>query len=745
MSCSRPRKQARLCEDLQRQANLTAALPKEGVSKDCKRRFRDAWKESHSWLRYEEVKNTMYCLLCREAYFGQEKCVPFVEGTTNFKLSVIQKHEKTSAHQKLLNKTEIERKEVAQSAKGKKGTTKEESRSRLALLFKTVYQIQVSKLSFSQFPVLISQQIQNGVPLKGRYTNHHHVVPGFSKYIAMSMVNDIIADIHQAAHFGIILDDVSEVTGIKQDSVYITYLKGCRKVTKHLGLVSNASGVGIALSLVEMLAKYGLPFPFEKLLCLTTDGREVHQARSEGLESALECEAPALFTLHCLAHKLESLVRLTLSEHQEVHHCCNLLHKLFCFLRDLRKKTSQCDNISALLTIIDIDEVACLSNLKWLALNTSMLCTVTEKWSTIVVFLVETFENLDRKLRLESSEIIAALKSSTFVAYLHFLKVVFCRLHELQTRISDSHSLPSYLVCGELTNASAVLPDQVILTPELIRVLQELQGKSGFFQGVAVTADFDLESFQSDAEELCRKISYQLGCMGNQTSSAISKFAFLDPRNWPMESESHLAIYGIQAIKDLSLKMQGVLQHVCSTDTIQEWSSFKMFVRRSLATSLRQDFVRLAAVMVSRFSRLYPSICTMLTAAALLSPSCEVASKGFNELCQIKASRKNMLTDDTLWQTMVINVNGVPLEDWDPEPVVEFWLKTSLRRPNHRNKETNENGRCQQGQQQTLSFPNTGYSVGDDSKVQLTDCQFLLISGELCADKLLCDQNGAAL
>ncbi|XP_064472107.1 zinc finger protein 862-like [Ornithodoros turicata] len=714
MSCSRPKKQARLSTDL---PHLCAAeVPKGGTSKDCKRRFRDAWKEAHTWLRYEEVKDTMYCQVCREAYFGQEKCVPFVEGTTNFKLSVIQKHEKTSAHQRLLNKSESERQDVAQSTKTKKKETERESRSRLALLFKTVYQIQVSKLSFSQFPVLISQQIQNGVPLKGRYTNHHHVVPGFSKYIAMSMINDIIADVHQVEHFGIVLDDVSEVTGAKQDAVYITYLKDCRKITKHLGLISNTSGVGIVVSLVEMLAKYGLPFPFEKLLSLTTDGRDVHQATNEGLESALQSEAPVLFSLHCLAHKLESLVRLALREHREVQQCCNLLHRLFSFLRELRKKTAQCDDISVLLTIVDIDEIAYLPNLKWFALNTNVLCTVVEKWSTIVVFLVETFESIDRKLRLEASEIIAALKSSTFLAYLHLLKDVFCRLQELQSRISNSNALPSYLVCGELTSASSTLLDQVLLGPHLIHVMQELQEKSGFFQGISVSTDFDIESFQSDAEELCHKISYHLSLLGSETSTT-SKFAFLDPQNWPVDSRSLLAVYGIQSVRDLSLEMDSVLHQKYSTDAVQEWCSFKSFVINSLAPSLRRDFVKFSAAVVSRFSRLYPSICTMLTAAALLSPSCEVARRGFDELCQIKASRKNMLTDDTLWQTMVININGVPLEDWDPDPVVDFWLKTSLRRPNHRTKEAGENRSCVQGQQPPLlDSSGLGFSVVDGNE-----------------------------
>lgn len=90
----------------------------------------------------------MHCVLCREAYFGQEKCVPFVEGTNNFKISVIQKHEKTSAHQSLVNKTEAERKAAVKAGKCKKKSFEErESRPRFEHLFRTVYKIQKKKLA----------------------------------------------------------------------------------------------------------------------------------------------------------------------------------------------------------------------------------------------------------------------------------------------------------------------------------------------------------------------------------------------------------------------------------------------------------------------------------------------------------------------------------------------------------------------------------------------------------------------
>lgn len=667
----------------------------------------------------------MHCVLCREAYFGQEKCVPFVEGTNNFKISVIQKHEKTSAHQSLVNKTEAERKAAVKAGKCKKKSFEErESRPRFEHLFRTVYKIQKEKLSFSQFPILINQQIQNGVPLEGRYTNHHHVVPDFSRYIAMSMINDLVADIHQSRHFGIILDDVSHLVGASRDAVFITYLKDCHRQTKYLGLVDNDTGVGIAFSLVEMLAKLGLPSPFEKLLCLTTDGQPVHRtSEQEGLCKALEKEAPVLLSMHCLVHKMEHSVKPILFEHPPVKRCVDILYKLFCFLRDLQKKTGQTMHIWT--PVSAIDHVTYSSNPKWLVFNLKFLLAILEKWGSVTVFLTDTYHNLDRKMRLEAAEILTNLKNSTFLAYLHLLKEVFQVLQNFREKVTDT-PLACYMVLQELRNTAATILDQILIGSSLSPVIQELEEMTGFFHGMPVTQDFNPQSFKVGAKELCHSVSLQISAMANESSTSLCKFSVLDPKNWPLDSEILLGAYGIDTIKELFIEMQLLLPQMCLANVIQEWCSYKSFVKTSLSKSIGAGFDNFAAIVVSRYSDLYPSICTFLTAATLLSPSCWVTQQGFQELCLIKESRKNVLTDDTLWQTMVINVNGAPLEQWDPEPVVDLWLKTRFRRPNNRTKATPEG----------TNLTARGHINSDGSGCAFHNYQLLVITGELCDEPM---------
>ena len=284
------------------------------------RKFVETWKVGRPWLSYNADSNTMQCTYCKKyedeiltntkmRQFTKETSM--IDGSANFRKSVITDHEVSKYHMKATDLHDAERQQVSatvgQSAAGKALIQlKEKERNHLRLKFRNVHALCKHNRPLSDYSWMTDLDEAKGYEVGSTYRNNQ-AGSVFMDYIADIEQENVVKTIKDSNFFSITMDGSTDIGTVEQEILYVrTVLKG-EITSKFLKIdePESTSSQNLYNVVKATIHDLGLIASMGKLVGFGCDGASNMLGCKKGLAKLLKDDYPSTVVIHCLAHRLE--------------------------------------------------------------------------------------------------------------------------------------------------------------------------------------------------------------------------------------------------------------------------------------------------------------------------------------------------------------------------------------------------------------------------------------------------------
>ena len=308
------------------------------------RSFNHAWTKQFQWLLYSQGTNKMHCRPCRILYgpysiktsnltnkFHKYAEGSLVQGTSNFKRSVLVKHETSLGH------TDAIQKEKSSQGDSKSGATwclkqlNSKDFERMSVLFRNAHAIALKCRPFRDFTWMCELDRKKGVTTGDTYINDKQCRE-FINYIADVERQKILQQLSQAKFLSLLSDGSTDVGVIENEAVYARIcINGEVKIFfLNIIAVPRANAEGIFNAIMKSLNKFDEELK-HKIIGFTCDGASVNVGQIAGVITFFHSLYAAILLVHCLSHRLELSFKQAVKGVKLYEKINSLLSELFKF------------------------------------------------------------------------------------------------------------------------------------------------------------------------------------------------------------------------------------------------------------------------------------------------------------------------------------------------------------------------------------------------------------------------------
>jgi hypothetical protein len=313
--------------------------------------FQPGWKVGCDWIDFDNTN--MKCSTCKKYWNDKrdrikDSYIVWIEGTQNFKLDTIKKHELSKMHleaQKAkTNMANIKKSEAGQALRSLNMV----QTLALNIRFRNAHALAKHGLSFKNYTWMCQLDKAKGLEIGHTYDNDK-AARNFLHHIAKVETQKTSDCLQEAFHFSFTIDGATDISGEEQESVYVHWcFKGVRR-SRFVAFVTptTTTSADIYAAVAEAINTLSVNGEgnsvLKKVVGLTTDGASNMTGHVKGVAALLKADYPEVTTIHCLAHRVELAVKdhIKKANNKLYDRAMTLLIGLFYFYKKSFKQTKQ--------------------------------------------------------------------------------------------------------------------------------------------------------------------------------------------------------------------------------------------------------------------------------------------------------------------------------------------------------------------------------------------------------------------
>ncbi|XP_056091376.1 E3 SUMO-protein ligase KIAA1586-like [Rhinichthys klamathensis goyatoka] len=635
-------------------ATLSRDLPAGWTAKQV-----GEWKDRNPWLDIKAGK--LGCLVCRKAktlllsekgpglHLAEEWINGDVTSSEAKRLrKKIYKHRDSQAHARSVDIAQMKEKDTLphffidiQSDLLKKTTVS----------FRTAYTVAKERLSYKKLNPLMTMQELNGAEV-GNIHKSDHACAEIISHIAKEMRRKFVCNVKEKDSRVSITIDESTIHGSPYLIIYVRCdVSGKGDVDNvFLDLVELTNGVdaeSIYNSMMASLHKARMDDDFLKthLISIATDGAAVLTGKASGLVVRLKERFPNVQSVHCLAHRLELAVKDALKEVAGTNQFEFFISKLYSLYNQSTRNARLLREAAAELNV-EILKIGQIFTIRWVASSFKTVKAVWKDFPALALHFKTASEDTSRNdlERQKYKGLLKHLVNSGFVEDLAVMKDILRELQSLSLKLQkrEMSLVDSSLAIQQTINVLAAMKTT---GGGKSTKKAEKSVSSGLFKGVELNEGRAKINRSRFHESVIASLTKRL-----PESNLVLMLKALDKRFWPGEQED-LILHGEPEVHSLAKALGEPTR-----EAVEQFRDWKL-----QGTAPGKTLERLCIA-----SRTY-------------LPTSAECERGFSAVNNTSNQTRNRLREDSLSSLLFVDLNGSPLDKFDPVPFVRSWIKAGHR------------------------------------------------------------------